>query len=281
MTSPTTHTCTSADGTNIAYTLHDNPGTPILLIMGLSQPGGMWELVRDRLLSHDLCLVIPDNRGVGHSDAPDTPWTMKHMAQDMAAVLTDVGRGKALVCGVSMGGMVAQRTALDHPDLVSGLVLCNTTCGLPHGKFHTPQALKLLISMALFPARATPEMALKLLAHKDSAPHMEAFTTRAALVRAKAPVAPKGVLFQMLASLSHNTGARLHTLRIPTLVLAADEDFLIPNVNSEILAQRIPGSQLRIVSRTGHILPHERPDAVEGAILDVLTQVHAAAQPPS
>ena len=276
MSTATTHTVQSADGTRIAYTLHDNPGPPILLIMGLSQPGGMWELVRERLLAHDLCLVIPDNRGVGHSEAPDKPWSMRHMAQDMAAVLQDVGRGPALVCGVSMGGMVAQRTALDHPDLVSGLVLCNTTCGLPHGKFHSAEALKLLVGMALFPSKATPEMALKLLAHPDSAPHMQAFTARAAAVRARAPVSPKGVLFQMLASVTHNTGARLHQLQVPTLVLAADADFLMPNVNSEILARRIPGAQLRTIPRTGHILPHERPDALEQAILDVLTQVQTA-----
>jgi 3-oxoadipate enol-lactonase len=105
-------------------------GAPILLIMGLGYPSGLWHRVRP-VLAQRYRTVAFDNRGVGLSDVPPGPYSIATMASDAAAVLDAAGVSDAHIFGVSMGGMIAQEFALQYPKRTRSLILGCTSPGGP------------------------------------------------------------------------------------------------------------------------------------------------------
>jgi len=96
--------------------------------MGLGYSHEMWHRTRPVMEQHCRTIVY-DNRGVGKSDVPAGPYPMAQMADDAAAVLDAAGVERAHVYGISMGGMIAQELALNHPQRVRSLILGCTACG--------------------------------------------------------------------------------------------------------------------------------------------------------
>ncbi len=72
-----------------------------------------------------------DTRGHGGSSAPEGPYSMEMLANDVVDLFDEIGIRKAHFMGISMGGMIAQTLALKHPECVSSLILCDTTCSIP------------------------------------------------------------------------------------------------------------------------------------------------------
>src|SRR2546423_10567085 len=105
---------------------------PLLLIMGLSGSSRMWFRLLPHLSRRHRAIVF-DNRGTGDSDPVGGPLRMADLAADALSVLDAAGVERAHVIGVSMGGMIAQRLALDHRDRLRSLVLGCTTAGGPPG----------------------------------------------------------------------------------------------------------------------------------------------------
>src|SRR5215475_5202917 len=89
-------------------------GEPVLLIMGLGATLDLWHRVTP-MLSASYRTILFDNRGAGRSDAPPGPYSIPQMADDALAVLDAAGATTARVFGASMGGMIAQELALNHP----------------------------------------------------------------------------------------------------------------------------------------------------------------------
>jgi pimeloyl-ACP methyl ester carboxylesterase len=94
---------------------------PLVLIHGYPLDHTVWDEVV--ALSHDFDLILPDMRGFGQSDAPDSPWTMSDLADDLAGLLDHLGVASAFVAGHSMGGYVALAFAAKYPSRVRGLGL--------------------------------------------------------------------------------------------------------------------------------------------------------------
>lgn len=260
---------TSNEGIKLHYR-RAGEGPAVMLLMGLGMPGTLWDALATSLVDHGLTVILPDNRGTGLTQTPSAPWSMASMGDDAAKVLDHAGIDRAIVCGVSMGGMIAQQLTIRHPHKVRGLILCNTTCGMPHGKFLSPQAIFNLLRLALTPKQAGLDLAHKVLGHPSRRQEFEAFIHRVLKHRANTPTTPQAMLGQLLAAATHNTGDALTSVFVPAHIIAADSDALIPNENSRILASRIPNAKLSIIPRTGHILPNEEPDVLKEAIINML-----------
>lgn len=114
----------------------DAGGRPVLAIHGITASHLEWPLVADRLA--DTRVIAPDLRGRGRSNALPAPWGMREHADDMARVLDHFGVEKALLLAHSMGAFVAVRTADQHPDRVTGLVLVDGGLPLP---FEAPEGV--------------------------------------------------------------------------------------------------------------------------------------------
>ena len=117
------------DGVNIYYEVHGS-GPPLLLTHGYSSTSGMWQGQIEALSKHHK-LVLWDMRGHGQSDYPDDPaaYSEALTVADMAALLDEVGAGKAIVGGLSLGGYMSLAFYRSHPDRVRALLIIDTGPG--------------------------------------------------------------------------------------------------------------------------------------------------------
>lgn len=115
------------NGVNMAYDV-SGQGEPLVLIMGLGGTRGSW-VFQKRAFSKHFRVITFDSRGIGKSDKPSEPFTLKTMADDTVGLMNHLNIAKAHVLGVSHGGRVAQEVAIDYPDRVNKLVLASTNTG--------------------------------------------------------------------------------------------------------------------------------------------------------
>jgi pimeloyl-ACP methyl ester carboxylesterase len=239
---------------------------PLLLIMGLSGSSRMWFRLLPHLTRRHRAIVF-DNRGTGDSDPVGGPVRMADLVADALCVLDAAGVERAHVIGVSMGGMIAQRLALDHRDRMRSLVLGCTTAG---GRRGAPP-WRLLATSALRPLFG-PERTFPLVAPALYSPHTRRERpdrVREDLrIRMADATSPLTTYAQMAAIAGHDTRSRLRELAgLPTLVLHGEDDTLVPPDRGRELAAAIPGARLVLLPACGHMLSTDAEDLVSRAIL--------------
>jgi 3-oxoadipate enol-lactonase len=268
---------TGTGGVRIHYEIRGETKAPsstdVVLVQGLGLSSRFWFDLPERLARGAKArrVVVLDNRGVGRSDKPRGPYRMATLADDVAAVLEAAGIEKAVVVGISLGGMIAQHVALRHPERVAGLVLMATTAGLPYARFPTARALVTLLGLPIAgrfrpPAQVGRALARLLLAEKDVPRARELLSEWPAAMRAD-PMVPRSYFAQLAAVATHSTGSRLRHVTCPTVVVTGDEDVLIPPHNSRLIARLVPGAHLEVVRQCGHAIPASDPHCVERALV--------------
>ncbi|HEY6560203.1 MAG TPA: alpha/beta fold hydrolase [Polyangiaceae bacterium] len=260
---------------SIAYSSQGEGPETILLIAGLGCRAADWGQAFPGYLTERYRVVRFDNRGAGASSKPDDPFTLEDMAADAIAVLDAVQAARTHVVGVSMGGMIAQLLALDHPERCASLTLVSTNFGGRDVIAPTAEAL------ALFrpPRGTTAEEITRLSMHVLTAPgfaqqHPEAVETMVRIAMA-APTPRRAFGAQLQAILESDRSERVRHITVPTLVIHGDSDTLIPAGNGRALAERIPGARFELVESCGHMPMWERPERLGGLVLDFLAQ-HAS-----
>lgn len=134
----------------LAYAVYGDPSDrPLLLVHGLGADHAMWRPQCNRYPDEGYFLIVPDVRGHGESDCGER-FAIDDAAADLEALLGEVGVERATVCGVSMGGVLAQRLAIDRPDLVDALVLSDTFSGV-HGAVARLNARAGEVGLSLLP----------------------------------------------------------------------------------------------------------------------------------
>jgi pimeloyl-ACP methyl ester carboxylesterase len=265
---------TKAGDTNLEYYV-EGSGPPLLLIMGFSGQASSWgEPFLDQLRPH-FSTIRFSNRGTGLSDKPESPTSIRQMADDAAALMDAIGIPQAHVCGVSMGGMIAQELVLNYPQKVNGLVLGCTTCGPAHGHTATPEVLAMLSPT---PGLAREDQIRKAWPAICAPSFIEAGTAfleqmmREGLTNAT-PI--ETLAKQMMAIQAHDTYERLPQIKAPTLIIHGDADLLVPTPNAAILHERIAGSRLHILPGAAHMFFWEAPRESAGIIVEFLSKVSA------
>lgn len=258
----------TADGITLAATAHGQ-GPPLLMIPGLGSSRRVYDTIVRPLAMHHRVIVF-DPRGIGDSDVTDGPYTMSQLAGDAVCVLDAAGEDAAAVFGASMGSMVAQHLALDHPHRVTRLVLACSSPGSAHAVRADPEATRRLLGKGGRTAEEAYRIACTVLyspafqrAHPD-------FIEQQIRERARRPVRARAFSAQYEAVRQHEPWDRLPSLRMPVLLLHGSEDVVIPPGNSEVLAQQIPGATVQILDGLGHMFWHEDPQRAARAIEDFL-----------
>lgn len=234
-------------------------GAPVLLVMGLGMSAtGWWRTVP--VLAERFRVLAFDNRGVGRSDRPPGPYTVADLADDAVAVLDAAGERRADVYGISLGGMIAQELALNHPERVHRLVLGATTPGGSRAVRADPETLAFFERRAAMPAHE---------AVWASVPYNYAPTTRRQHgeriaqdieQRLRFPIEPGPYQAQLAAALTHDALDRLGCIDCPTLVVHGEEDVMVAPANADLLAQAIPGAQLLRAVGAAHLYPTDDPE---------------------
>jgi 3-oxoadipate enol-lactonase len=234
-------------------------GPPLLLIMGMSGTFSHWcEPFLDELRS-SFEVIAYDHRGVGESSPLEGELTIAALAQDAAGLLAALEVETAHVLGISMGGMVAQELALAHPERIRTLALGCTYCGGPGSSLTSPEVIQRLAEGMSSGDRARAvRTAWEVNVSPDFAAREEAFETFRAIGMKRAVPVPV-IMAQMQACLAHDTSARLHELRMPTLIMHGTADQMIPVANAPVIHDYISGSRLEILDGVGHLFFWERP----------------------
>ena len=253
-------------GTKI-YWDQQGAGEPVLLIMGLGYASCMWHRTRP-VLSASYRTIAFDNRGVGQSDVPAGPYSIAAMAADAAAVLDAADVRSAHVFGVSMGGMIAQEFALQYPDRVRSLILGCTNGGGMTALRAERAALEMLRNVSGMTAEQAAEAALPFM--YDSGTERRLIDEDIAMRRPWMPTAA-GYLGQLQAIIAWESFTRLPQIAAPTLVIHGKTDRLIPVGNGEMIAARIPGAQLVLLERAGHLFSTDQTEAAHEALLRFLS----------
>jgi 3-oxoadipate enol-lactonase len=235
-------------------------GPPLLLIIGMSGTSLQWGEPFLGPLQADFDVIAYDHRGVGASSLLDGAVTTRAMADDAAGLLAALGLDDAHVMGISMGGMIAQELALNHPERVRTLTLGCTYCGGEGSALASEADLAGLVEAI---GSGDRERALRagweINVSAKMAADEDAFATfREIAMRRAVPVAV--IMQQMQACAAHDTHARLPQIAMPTLVIHGTEDRLLPVQNGRLIASRIPGARLEIFDGVGHLFFWERPD---------------------
>jgi 3-oxoadipate enol-lactonase len=256
---------------NIYYEIHGK-GEPLALVYGYAGDSGLW-FRQIPVLSKKYRVIVFDNRGVGRSDKPDVPYTMAMMAGDIAGLLDIIGVDAAHVFGISMGGMIAQHFALSYPRRVLSLILGCTFCGGVHMIQPEPESVAALFDFDRL-KKMTPEeivrQAVPFLLSKEFIEKNPDFVEERVAKSLKYPPPLHGVTGQAAAIMGHDTYELLPKIALPTLVIAGDNDRLIPVENSRVLASRIPKAELVILKGPGHEFFIEAADKVNKTVLDFL-----------
>lgn len=256
-------------------------GAPVLLLNGLSSPSDVWFRLA-RQLAPTCQVVTVDNRGTGRTGVtPGGPYTIETMAADAIAALNAAGVERAHVVGISMGGLIAQEIALSAPDRVRSLTLAAT-----HGGFRDALPLSAEVTEQFTRAAELPAseraQALAQLFYASTTPRQEIDADNA--VRDTWPTSAEGYQNQLLGAMEWGRFSELHDIAAPTLVLAGEEDRVVPPENSRILADVIPGARLRMLADAGHQLFTDQEllaaDVVRTFVRSVDDQEHASRRQP-
>jgi pimeloyl-ACP methyl ester carboxylesterase len=235
-------------------------GPPLVLIMGMSGTSLHWGEPFLELLRKDFDVIAYDHRGVGASTPLDGGVTTAQMADDAAALLGALELDSAHVVGISMGGMIAQELALNHPERLRTLTLGCTYCGGEGSSQASPADLAGLVEAM---GSGDRERALRAGWEINVSPTMaaddDAYATFREIAERRA-VAVTVIMQQLQACMAHDTNARLAQIATPTLVIHGTEDRLLPVQNGRLIASRMPGARLEIFDGVGHLFFWEQPE---------------------
>ncbi|MBF0584598.1 MAG: alpha/beta hydrolase [Magnetococcales bacterium] len=246
-------------------------GPPVLCLSGFASSNWMLlellEPLRDRG-----CFILPDNRGMGRSPPARAAYSLADLAMDGLQLMDRLGHEQFAVIGLSMGGFVAQLLTLAAPRRVERLVLlCTSSAGaafkplfpiLPRQQvaelYHLPPAERIQAALSpalcpllsrLYPALHEAIRQKRLANLEDPGQVMLQYDAVAAFLEQPLPLAD---------------------IRCPTLLLAGEQDWVVPVANGEQLARSIPNARLTIVPDTDHLFFLEKREEVGAMIARLL-----------
>ena len=238
-------------------------GEPLVLIHGLADDHRAWRralpdlVLRHRVLMYDL-------RGHGETSLGRPDGTLTQLATDLASLMKSIGVGNADVAGFSLGGTIAMRMAIDHPELVKRLVLVATSSRV--GKT-AADWYRRRVEMV---EHEDPELRATL--DRDTADvYAQAHSELDAglLIRRQSTADPRGYGNACAAMAALNAAPldpELARISAPTLIVASELDRHCPPKAAEIIAAGIRGSRVEVMAGAGHPIPVEKPRELAGSI---------------
>jgi pimeloyl-ACP methyl ester carboxylesterase len=282
-----------ANGIDIAYETFGDPADPtILLIMGLGAQRVMWDDgVCALLVARGLHVIRFDNRDVGQStwiDAPgldigttvmevlggdtsNVPYLLSDMAADSVGLLDHLGIEKAHLMGASMGGMIAQTIAIEHPSRVLTLTSIMSNTGEPGYGEPSPELATVLLAPRPTDREGIIESGIAI-QRAIASEHFDEVRTRAVIELAyEQGFNPDGVGHQLLATLASGSRAEgLARLDLPALVIHGRQDKLVGFSGGQRTAELIAGADFLAFDDMAHDIPRvhwtECADAVSALI---------------
>lgn len=239
------------NGVRIGYIDRGNKdGLPIVFMHGMAFDHQMWT-PQIKLFENGFRVVAFDMRGHGRSEAGDGQFTFRHLAEDCVGLLDHLGIEQAVLCGLSMGGAVAQRVFELHPEPVRALVLCDTTCqaDTDDSKKRRELAIQSIKKEGMGPF--TEGFLKTVFAPANFSKHGEAIEKIRGIILSSPPI---GICGALLAQAARTDLCRmLFQIDVPTLVMVGAEDSLSTPDMMETMAESIPNAHFRVIPEAAHV----------------------------
>jgi pimeloyl-ACP methyl ester carboxylesterase len=262
-----------ANGQTLYHEVHGE-GEPLLLVMGLAADTMAWAM-QVPAFSARYRTIIFDNRDVGQSSMAAGPYEITDMAQDTLALADGLELESFHLVGVSMGGAIAQEVALAAPDRVRTLTLAMTW---PRGGAWAAKLSELWSARVEHMSREERVDELMLLTlSEDFFENADGVAwLRDLMLQNPYPQSADAFARQLDASSRHDARERLGRLAIPTHVIGAEHDILVPVWKSSELAELIPGARLSVIDAGPHGANLENAEEFNRLVLDFLDQSRAS-----
>ena len=221
-------------------------GAPILLHSGIFSEMHHWGPLMEHL--HGFRVISYDAPGIGSSQVPSSPMSMRGLADIGAGILDRLGLGSAHTLGVSFGGAVAQQMALSHPERVDRLVLASTSFGGPAMPGRPSALLHMMHPRGHHPERLARSAGAMFGGRMRTEPEL------AADFKISKPGSLRAAAFRLSALAGWTSLHRLPSIRHETLILCGDDDPVTPHVNHRVMARLIPSARLHTVAGGGHLV---------------------------
>jgi 3-oxoadipate enol-lactonase len=245
-------------------------GDPLLLIHGFPLSSAMWQ-PQVESPPPGWRVIAPDLRGFGNSPPAAGPVTMDSLADDLAALLAQLGVSSAAVCGLSMGGYVAFALLRRHPSLVRALVLCDTKADGDTEEVRRGR----LQSAARVEAEGTRSVVDAMLPKLLS----PATVRRQAAIEADVrgileSASPAGVAAALKAMAARpDSTPMLRSINVPTQIIVGADDQITPAGGAQLMARGIPGARIEVIPEAGHLPNLENTAAFDRALAGFLAGV--------
>jgi 3-oxoadipate enol-lactonase len=258
----------NAGGLVVHYQSEGAADKPALLLSNsLGSDLRIWDPLVPCLSSH-FSLIRYDLRGHGLSDAPPPPYTARDLARDVIAILDALRIEAAVLCGLSVGGVIAQQLAVEYPERVRALILCDT--GARIGTVASWEERMAIVRAHGLSVLARPSMERWFsedFRRLNSAVlrGYENMVTRTAV---------DGYVGTCCALRDTDLRQAAASITKPTLVLCGDQDIATPPDMARELAHIIPNARLSLIPGAAHISCVEQPDVMATQIMTFLREVN-------
>lgn len=262
------------NGLNINYEIHGE-GPPLLMIMGITAPGAIWEKHLNYWKNYFTCIIM-DNRGVGDSDKPIGPYSTVEMANDCNGLLEALQITNVSVVGVSMGSTIAMQLYLSYPHKVSAMVLM-----CPWARCDA-MAKAIFSHMIAIKEKLQPDEFARyiqlLIFHKSSWDntelHQEMINARLAALQDPKPQPFYALEAQAIACMEHDVLNKLSEIKVPCMVMGGKQDIFTPEWMSKEVADTIPGAVLHLYDHSGHAFHWENLEDFNVRVKDWLLSLN-------
>jgi len=251
---------------NLYYQQHGQ-GPDLVMVAGLSAPHTTWLKILDALSQH-FRVTIFDNRGVGESGIPETPYTIADMAQDVIGLMDHLNIEKAYVYGHSMGGFIMQHLLQHHADRITkAIVSCASVFPDPGYELHK-QVQTELTKLAI-PPELLIRNNLPFLFGKGFLSEADRVNEFVQLVMTRPAQPPAGFNGQIAAIKAFaRQQLKFESINLPVLALGCSEDRIATPESAKFIAGKIPNAQCHIIENCGHIPHLEKPDVLMQVLMD-------------
>jgi 3-oxoadipate enol-lactonase len=251
-----------ANGIDIHYDIQGE-GPWLILSHSLATDLSMWDDQMAALTPHFRVLRF-DTRGHGGTSAPEGAYDFAWLTADMLWLMERLGVERAHLCGISLGGMIAQHVALTAPEKIDKLVLVSTTSG------YGPEARALWAErISAVRAGGMAPLVAPTLERWFTAPFRAAQPATMARVGAMIAATPvSGYIGCGQAIPLMDTTVRLAQLRQPALVIAGADDAGMPPAMGRRIADHLPDARFEVIEAASHLCNIEKKESFNRILLD-------------